>query len=656
MDFQAHGGAESRRGGRLMLVLLALVVAALAGAPAAGASYGAVSWGENLYRQLGDGTNKTYSDVPEAVSALSGVTAVYAGGRHSLALLSNGTVMTWGNDEFGQLGNGLTETLSNVPVTVKGLSGVTAISAGGNHSLALLSNGTVMAWGENESGQLGDGNVSESSVPVAVKGLSGVSAISAGGAHSLALLKTGTVMAWGNNESGQLGDGNLKQSDVPVAVHGLSGVSAIAAGGAHSLALLSNGAVMAWGSNEVGQLGQGPPEEGEEDEFRDVPVAVPGLSGVSAIAAGGAHSLALLKAGTVMAWGEDLYGQVGNGTATHFVEAPVAVSGLSGVSAIGAGGRHSVALLGNGTVMSWGDNEWGILGEGTSGGLSDLPVTVSGLSGVKGISAGSMHTLAYGEAVATVTHVSPNSGSSNGGTSVEITGDDLGAATAVKFGSVGASSVTVNSATSITAIAPPGKGIVNVTVTTPGGISPTGPADRFTYVPAPTIKKLAPATGSAAGGTSVTITGTEFTGATAVRFGSAEASSFTVNSATSITAVSPPGLGGTVDVTVTTPAGTSAISAHDRFKYTLSVTGVSPDTGSKAGGATVTVTGAGFAPGATATTIKFGLTKATTVDCASSTECTVVTPKHAVGTVDVTATVNALISPKNPPADSFTYS
>jgi alpha-tubulin suppressor-like RCC1 family protein len=657
MDFQAQARTGGRGCWRRAWPVLVLLLLALAAAPtpwASAASSGAVSWGENLDRQLGDGSSEAFSDAPVAVKELSGVSAVAAGGHHSLALLSNGTVTAWGDDGAGQLGNGLSETLSAVPVAVAGLSGVSAIAAGGEHSLALLSNGTVMAWGANESGQLGTGNFNESDVPVAVKGLSGVSAIAAGGEYSLALLKGGTVMAWGAGESGQLGDGKLKASDVPIAVKGLTGVSAIAAGGEHGLALLKGGTVMAWGANELGQLGEEPDGE-QELQLSDVPLAVKGVSGVSAIAAGGADSLALTSGATVMAWGADADGQLGNGSTAGFVPAPVAVAGLSGVSAIAAGEQHSVALLGNGTVEDWGANEDGILGDGTSGGFSDVPVLVGGLTGVMGISAGAAHTLAFGAPIPTVTHIAPESGASAGGTPVTITGLELEGATAVKFGSTSARSFTVQSPTSITAVAPPGTGTVYVTVSTAAGTSAVNRSVHFSYLPAPLVKRLSPDNGTAGGGTSVTIAGTNLSGATAVMFGSTPASAFTVVSSTSITAVSPVGAPGAVDVTVTTPVGTSATSAADRFKFTPTVTGVSPGAGAKAGGTSVTVTGAGFAVGTTETTFKFGATRALSIECVSSTECTMVAPKHTAGTVDVIATVNKLNSAKNPPGDEFTY-
>jgi len=617
--------------------------------------YKAVAWGQNLFRQLGDGTTNAFSDVPVTVSGLHFVASVAAGGRHSLALLAGGTVDAWGDNEYGQLGAPKSVITSNVPVPVPGLTGVKAISAGANHSLALLANGTVMAWGGDESGQLGIGAIREGEeVPTAVKGLTGVKAVSAGAAHSLALLANGTVMAWGNDESGQLGTGNLKSSTVPVAVKGLTGVTAVAAGANFSLALLSNGTVMAWGSDEYGQLANG--SLGEEQELSDVPVQVGALTGVTAIAAGAEHGLALMGDHTVMAWGEDSYGEIGDGAIEPRQETPVAVSGLSGVTAISAGTGDSVALLGNGSAMAWGIDEWGTLGDGLTGAPSDLPVAVSGLGSVVGISAGGSQVLADSEPIPAIAGVSPRLGPAGGGNTVSLTGVNFTGATAVRFGTVAATSFTVTSPTTATAVAPAGKGIVDVTIATAAGISPASPADRYTYMVAPVVTKLSVKTGSAAGGTSVTITGKELTGATAVSFGGNPATSFTVNSATSITAVSPPGAAGLTDVTVTAAGGVSAVSTKDRFKYLPVVTGVSPNGGPVAGGATVTVTGEGFVVGTTGTTLKFGARKSSSVSCATTTSCTVVVPANPAGTVDVTAQANKATSAVARPGDEFTYS
>jgi alpha-tubulin suppressor-like RCC1 family protein len=367
--------------------------AALAAPRAAAAANGAVAWGDNSAGQLGNGT-VTASGGPVGVGNLSRVKALAAGDRFTLALLANGTVEAWGDNTHGQLGNGTTAS-TDVPVPVKGLTGVTAIVAGGAHALALLSSGRVMAWGDNIDGQLGTGTTTSSHVPVQVKGLTGVTAVSAGSLHSLALLSGGTVAAWGSNGDGQLGDGSLTDSSVPVAVHGLTGVTAVSAGGVFSTALLKGGTVKAWGDGTDGELGNG------QDSASDVPVAVAGLTGVTRISAGNAHALALLTDGSVMAWGGNAFGQLGNPQANppggNSSDVPVPVQGLSGtVTAVAAGGQSSLALLKGGSVAAWGDNALGQLGNGSTAD-STTPVTVTGLTGATAITGGSD----YGAALVT---------------------------------------------------------------------------------------------------------------------------------------------------------------------------------------------------------------------------------------------------------------
>ena len=254
-----------------------------------------------------------------------------------------------------------------------------------------------------------------------------------------------------------------------------------------------------------------------------------------------------------------------------------------------------------------------------------------------------------------VTGVSPNVGPLGGGTGVTITGSNFTGATAVDFGITAATGVTVNgTGTSITATSPSGSGTVNVTVMTPGGTSATSSADDFTYVPAPTVTGVSPNVGPLGGGTGVTITGSNFTGATAVKFGTTAATGVIVNGAgTSITATSPSG-SGTVNVTVMTPGGTSATSSADDFTYVPEpiVTGVSPNGGTDAGGTSVTITGSNFT-GATA--VKFGTTAATGVIVNSATSITATSPATGtIGTVDVTVTTPGGTSATSS-ADHFSY-
>jgi len=259
------------------------------------------------------------------VSGLTGITAIAGGGAHSLALKNDGMVWAWGWNLYGQLGNG-TNTDSNVPVQVSSLTDIIAIAAGWEHSVALKNDGTLWAWGWNTYGELGDGTNGDSNVPVQVSSVTAITAISGGESYSLAMKNDSTVWAWGYNYYGQLGNGTNTDSNVPVQVSSLTGIIAIAGGRVHSLALKNDGTVWAWGYNADGQLGNG------TNADSNVPVQVSSLTGIIAIAGGREfHSLALKNDGTVWAWGDNYYGEIGNGSNTNS-NVPVQVTGLCQVA------------------------------------------------------------------------------------------------------------------------------------------------------------------------------------------------------------------------------------------------------------------------------------------------------------------------------------
>lgn len=352
------GGSVPRLRLLRLLVVLTAVVLWLGRAEVSAASYGPVAWGDENYGQLGNGEFEGFHITPVAVGKLGEEVAI-------------GDEVAVGDESM-------------------------ALAAGYQHALALLRNGKVMAWGESGYGQLGDGaslgpetcvHFSEcSTVPVEVTGLHETTAIAAGYYFSLALSNSGKVMAWGDGGQGQLGDGSEFVRYVPVQVTGLSEATAIAGGGFHSLALMKKGTVMAWGANEYGQLGDG------NETKSDIPVEVEGLHEVTAIAAGLYSSLVLLRNGTVMAWGENTSGQLGDGSETNS-DIPVEVKGLHEVAAIASDGSHSLALLKDGRVMAWGNNNAGQLGDGSETN-SDVPVEAQGLSGATAIAAGVQHSLA----------------------------------------------------------------------------------------------------------------------------------------------------------------------------------------------------------------------------------------------------------------------
>lgn len=369
-------------------------VAAGAGHSCAVSTGGGVKcWGRNAEGQLGDGSN-TYSNIPTTVSGLgTGVHSVSAGGHNTCALTTGGAVKCWGFNWLGELGNGVNgpDEGSNIPVDVSGLdSGVVAIGVGSQHICALTAQGGIKCWGGNYYGQLGNGysgSSAYSNVPVDVDGLNaGVQSISVGGTHTCALLESGAVKCWGYNYYGQLGTDNYMSSSVPVDVVGLdSGAQQVSTGDRHTCALTTNGALKCWGWNAYGTLGNG------EVWDSDKPVDVVGMdNGVTQISAGSEHTCALIEGNAVKCWGSNVSGQLGNGNygvnATSTV--PVEVSGLdSGVQAINVGYGHTCALIADGKVKCWGDNVFGQLGNG--GALLSVPVDVIGLGGdVQGISTG----------------------------------------------------------------------------------------------------------------------------------------------------------------------------------------------------------------------------------------------------------------------------
>ena len=360
------------------------------------ANNAACAWGQNKSGQLGDGNNGSQTNVPVLVTgtgALAGKTilALAAGGSHTLALCADGTVAAWGSNSYGQLGNNTT-TVSKVPVAVTTtgiLAGrtVVAIAAGYAHSLALCADGTLAAWGYNGTGQLGNGTTSISPVSVpqavtispALTGRTPVS-IAAGSYFNVVVCAEGTLITWGYNTTGQLGTGTLTNSSLPVAVTASPALSgklpaAVAAGSGHGLALCADGTLVAWG----GGLGSG------NTTVTTVPLRVTAsgvLAGqtVVAIAAGGSHSLVLLTDGTLASWGYNYDGQLGNGNqVSAFVPVLVDRTGvLAGqrVTGIAAGASHSLAF-GDSIAFAWGYNKSGTLGDGSSLTRSNLPVLVA---------------------------------------------------------------------------------------------------------------------------------------------------------------------------------------------------------------------------------------------------------------------------------------
>ena len=422
------------------------------------------AWGWNAEGQLGDGSNTDRSS-PVQVTGLNNVVAVCAGERYSMALKRDGSLWSWGGNYTGSLGIGTqTNPGSFVPVQVMGLGTVASVACGFAHTLALLQDRTVWTWGSNTQGALGLGTsvVDEPSrsSPVQVPGLGAVLAIAAGGMNSAVLKLDGTVWEWGAvtgdgsarvsplqtpgiagavklsmGESGGLAaikadgtswwfwdagttpvaqdtvgsiasivpanfitmlksDGSVmnnfriapQQLSAMAPVAGLSNIKALAGGQAHFLALDANGVLRAWGSDSNGQLGIG--------AFlgSSIPVEIAGLANIVQVSAGYGHSLAVDLDGKVWAWGRNFQGALGDGTQVSR-SAPVVLTAIADVKAVVAGGMHSLALKRDGSVWAWGANYAGQLGNGTYG-STIAPIQVPGLGSVVAISASNDHNLA----------------------------------------------------------------------------------------------------------------------------------------------------------------------------------------------------------------------------------------------------------------------
>lgn len=327
-------------------------------------------WGSNSNNQLG-GVSGNSSNVPTAIADTSAYMVVAGGEVHTCGVTATGAAKCWGRNVFGQSGTGNNSEVAT-PTQVVGLtSGVQSITCGLRHSCALMSSGAVKCWGYNSDGELGNGGPSDSNTPVDVTGLSsGVTAVQAGDFHTCALLNSGGIKCWGYNASGQLGNGSPASSNIPVDVAGLPGRALSVSGGAtHTCAVIDGGSVVCWGSNGSGQLGN--------SGGSTTSAVAANITGVSAIAAGDSFTCALVSGGGIKCWGLGNDGRLGNGSTTSSA-APVDVIGLaSPASLLSVGQGHACALLTNSSVQCWGANGSGQLGNSTTT-SSSTPVTVSG--------------------------------------------------------------------------------------------------------------------------------------------------------------------------------------------------------------------------------------------------------------------------------------
>jgi alpha-tubulin suppressor-like RCC1 family protein len=530
-------------------------------------------------------------------------------------------------------------------VTLPGATGPPAAMAAGFHSLVATTTGELFSFGSNRTGQLGypmnSGTFTANPTPqpVTLTGATGpVVAVAAGEEHSLALTSTGQLFAFGSNSQGQLGgsvnEGTSDANPTPmlVSLPGASGpVVAIAAGESFSLALTSTGQLYSFGGDRYGELGDGRCSEGSHA----VPmlVSLPGATGqITRIAAGAEYALAATSTGEVFSWGQNAYGALGRSAPEcDATPARVDLPGQDGViSQLAAGWAHTLALTSSGQVYGWGSNYYGELASssGNETRQENPPATLQ-LAGVtEPITA--VATGRWDSFVRTASGQIYSFGEGRAG--------QLGVA--AQFANPTPLLIPLDAPVASVAVEPTAEYTLLATSTE--------------QPPVPVVKKISPKKGPASGGTSVTITGSHFEHATAVRFGGVPAQ-FVVESDSTIIATSPADTDRRVDIQVTTTGGTSPITHADRFKFgPPSVTGLSVSAGSVEGGAHVRITGTGFGLGTGATVVSFGKAVASSVDCPSTTECELQTPRHVAGTVDVLVNVGGRKSKKTA-ADRFSY-
>jgi alpha-tubulin suppressor-like RCC1 family protein len=368
---------------------------------------GSVScWGSNRYGQLGNADQTIHPFAQPTTISNGPATAIAAGGYHTCAIVSGGAVDCWGLNSSGQLGDGTTTNRSS-PVSVSGISGASAIAAGYDYTCALISD-SVSCWGGNTYGQLGNGtsgSSTSSATPVAVSGLSGATAITAGFDHTCALLTGGSIQCWGGNAYGQVGNnasgtGLVQTTPVAVDTSLISSATfkAVAAGSQHTCGITNAGSVYCWGDGALGEMGDGKTPPRTKNMRPET--AVSGVTDAAAISAGGyadtGHTCALTGSASshgVVCWGSDVYGQLGSGSVVNFSNTPV-TSLASGVSTVAVGVNHTCALINDGSMRCWGSDSSGQLGDGVNS-ISTTPIAVlGGESGVTQVGTGDRNTCA----------------------------------------------------------------------------------------------------------------------------------------------------------------------------------------------------------------------------------------------------------------------
>ena len=367
--------------------------------PLSGVGYSiAYGWGANDGSQLGDGTTTARSSPVTVIGGITNWTQVSTFYGHTLGITTSGVAYAWGQNNTGQLGDGTTTTRSSPVTVIGGITNWTQIIAPYQWSLGLTAAGLAYAWGLNNNGVLGDNSTTYRSSPVTVVGgITTWTQLSAGRYHTLGRTSAGIAYAWGQSTSGKLGDNTTDNKSSPVTVvGGITTWSQLSSGGNHSVGLTSAGIAYAWGYGYQGQLGD------NTRTSRSSPVTVVGgittwtqLSAGARISGSSAHNLGLTSAGIAYAWGYNGNGQLGDNTIYANKSSPVTVvGGITNWSELSAGGIHSLGRTSAGVVYAWGSGEAGMTGLNTTNNRSSPVTIVGGITSWTQIEAGGFGSVA----------------------------------------------------------------------------------------------------------------------------------------------------------------------------------------------------------------------------------------------------------------------
>jgi alpha-tubulin suppressor-like RCC1 family protein len=347
------------------------------------------AWGRNISGQLGDDTTVARSS-PVQIGALTNWAQVAVGTQHSISVKTDKTLWAWGINSSGQVGDNTIANKSS-PIQVGALTNWEQVSAGSLHTAAVKVDGTLWTWGRNNVGQLGDNSVLNRSSPVQIGVLTDWSQVAGGGNHTAAVKSNGTIWAWGENGDGQVGDNTggfgIRRSS-PVQIGALTNWAQVAGGDDHTAAVKTDGTMWTWGGNSDGQLGQNI----STSVFRSSPVQVGALTNWAAVSTGNSHTVSVKTDGTLWTWGRNNFGQIGD-SSIIYRSSPVQVGALTNWSQVGGGHSDVVAAVKtDGTLWTWGQNIYGQLGQSDTISRSS-PVQVGALTNWFQVSC-SFHTLA----------------------------------------------------------------------------------------------------------------------------------------------------------------------------------------------------------------------------------------------------------------------